>query len=753
MLRKLFGLQAAPSARQVGTGSPAAPARAPGVPHRRKSAFEALENRLLLSADPLGVVENGVLALGGGDIIAVTLGEVTQRYGDEFFGIVRLDTGAVETVTFSSFEHLAGGDESRDTFVFSVGAGVSGSVDGGAGAFDSIVIQGREYERITYTAAGPDSGTIALDDRGFAAARDVSGGAGRDRIDFDGTVSTGAATLEAGGDIEVDVANAVELTAAQAAVATIAIETAALVEGGATLVAQDMRLHAASELASRGEEAIDLGRSAAFAPTDGDVRAIADALAGALAADDRRATVPIDLALGTEPGFGDEGFTADPRTVATGRPLPDTGERAAAVAEAGPGERLEQAIARELARWEPIDLAEALQPGAARPLAGALIAASAIAGRSDAPLLAPAAEADADASSRRAAERDDDGDDGGLGASLVLSVLKDSAFAELARNVTTGGGTVVLAAAGTPFARGRARGGPEAIDAELVGALELREADVGGAVVVAESADATGEVALVGAGELVLATAARHDLVAEADGGADRGTAVTPATAIDFSTPEAPVEAGARETFTLAAPADAGDTPVDDAPAGGLAGLALSTDLPPLAFEHRVGGDASAADAIRSTDEAGVPVTAGAIAVSGLLDPAPVALPADTGSEHDISDLVRCLDAEVVDGRVVNRRDEASICDSREVVIAYLGALFAPMAASTGLIRDGRYREGGDRAERRRRSAPRASGHAGRAPFGADAIRAGGAWAERFVNDLGQAPEDVNPNAKIKLKL
>jgi hypothetical protein len=332
-------------------------------------------------------------------------------------------------------------------------------------------------------------------------------------------------------------------------------------------------------------------------------------------------------------------------------------------------------------------------------------------------------------------------------------VLTDSAFAELARSVTTGGGTVVLVAGGTPFARGRARGGPEAIDAEPAGALELREAGAGGAVVVAESADATGEAALVGAGELVLATAARHDLVAEADGGAEGGTAVTAARAIDFSASEATVEAGAGETFTLAAPADAADAPVDDAPAGGLAGLALSTDLSPLAFEHRVGGGASVADAIRSADEAGVPVTAGAIAVSGLLDPAPVALPADTGSEHDISDLVRCLDAEAVDGRVANRPDEASIGDSREVVIAYLGALFAPMVASTGLMRDGRHREGGDRAERRRGSAPSASGHAGRAPFGADAVRAGGAWAERFVNDLRVAPEDVNPNAKIKLKL
>ena len=226
MLRKLLGLSHAFRPGRTGVAALAC------APQRRKPVFEALENRLLLSADPLGTLAgDGVLALqlgagddqalverigasdAGGDIVAVTIGTVTQQFGDQFFGIVRLlidagagddwlrirgvtvatdiigglgtdtfewqqgdatwsitalDTGRVETVSFSSVEHLVGADDSRDTFLFEHGATVSGGVYGGAGGFDSIVIHGGEYLDITHTAAGPDAGTIALDGREIA---------------------------------------------------------------------------------------------------------------------------------------------------------------------------------------------------------------------------------------------------------------------------------------------------------------------------------------------------------------------------------------------------------------------------------------------------------------------------------------------------------------------------------------------------------------------------------------------------------
>ena len=232
MLRKLFGLPPVRLPRPARTETRAPAARAEAVPYRRKPVLEALESRLLLSADPLGALDAaGVLALqlgdgddqalverigesaAGGDIVAVTFGAVTQQYGDAFFGIVRLlidagagddwlrivgvtvttdiigglgtdtfewqhgdatwsitarDTGEVETVTFSSFEHLVGGDDNRDTFLFAAGAVVSGGVDGGAGGFDSMVIQGGEYQNVTYTANASGADTVALDDHVIA---------------------------------------------------------------------------------------------------------------------------------------------------------------------------------------------------------------------------------------------------------------------------------------------------------------------------------------------------------------------------------------------------------------------------------------------------------------------------------------------------------------------------------------------------------------------------------------------------------
>jgi hypothetical protein len=89
--------------------------------------------------------------------------------------------------------------------------------------------------------------------------------------------------------------------------------------------------------------------------------------------------------------------------------------------------------------------------------------------------------------------------------------------------------------------------------------------------------------------------------------------------------------------------------------------------------------------------------------------------------------------------------------------MAYLGALAAPIAASAGLPPGARRRDGGVPAsgDRRRATIPGATGYASRVEFGAhrDAFRGGGNWAEKFVNELGLAAEEQNPNAKIKIKL
>jgi 6,7-dimethyl-8-ribityllumazine synthase len=134
-----------------------------------------------------------------------------------------------------------------------------------------------------------------------------------------------------------------------------------------------------------------------------------------------------------------------------------------------------------------------------------------------------------------------------------------AAHAELARNVAAGGGEVALSTGG---------------------ALEIRDADAAGGVIVAEVDGLTGPPGLSGSdaeaddrdalhsgGAVVLGSAARHDLVAEATGGAEGGTAVTAATPIDVASAEARTVLDAVDTFTLAALLDAVDAP-QAAPAG-----------------------------------------------------------------------------------------------------------------------------------------------------------------------------------------
>ena len=1118
MLRKLFGFPPARLPRLGRVATFTVTARVEVAPHRRKPVLEALESRLLLSADPLGAVvtPQGLLALrltdgddtaviqrigeggAGGDIVAVTLGTVTQQFGDEFSGILRLlidagagddwlrlvdvtvptdiigglgtdtfewqhgdatrsitplDTGRVETVTFNSIEDLVGADDNRDTFLFAPGAGVSGSLEGGAGGFDSLVIQGGEYQTITVTASGTGAGAVALDDRviaydgiepvtvgataanltldatagddavrpgydaaagetrldsltgtfpdvafvhptaaftinlgagddpitigtldsSFAAALQVSGGDGRDRIDFAGTVAThgqdlgaaaetivvapggvlrtdlgaggaagdlvlasadanaralGAAAasvtvaggtliahnialsataafavnaafidgsssatvaifgggevaasgrltidvrslvsaaldldatssafaldpagaevalssvatarigdgaaLAAAGDIAVGVVNTVEVDAGDvpASIASVAVETTAAVDVGATLTGQDVSLRAVSDAtfafadvvavpefgsATRAVIADEAGVRAmgavpvsttslsrmdrvfggdtaepggAWAP--GPVGGNASVLAGALAAEGLRPDSNREpaQALDSRTGAIDDSpldIAPELRLSVSGRPLADASEPATTAVKTGFGESVEDAIARELAAFGELIGEVGPKWGVAAPLAGMVLAANAAPGRAGLIPPLPAGDADGDARNRQrpaaeAGSEREDGGETGLGASLAVSVIKESAIAELARNVTSLG-AVVLSASGTPFVRSRARGGAVGdADRDPGGALELREGDPAGAVVLAE-AEAPAVAAVLegrklvpdyrhpsrdaGAGELVLATAARHDLIAEASGGAEPGTAVTAETPIDLLIPDATAERAADDTFTLAlllaaadaSGAEAGGADAPYATDGEVTGLALSTHLPALAFEYFTGADRDGLDAaIRSGDDVGALVGERTIVVSGLLGRAVLAPAAAPGAAtgHDVSELVHCLDADATDDAV---SADALIGDSREVVIAYLGALAGPIAMSAGLTHSLRRRSAGARAggDRLREGVPNASGYASRAAFGghADAVH-GGAWIERFVNDLGLAPEDRNPNANIKIKL
>ena len=66
-------------------------------------------------------------------------------------------------VTFENVEDLTGGVDNEDNFIFNESGSISGRVEGGAGGFDTVTIEGGNYNNVSYVATGPDSGIVDLD--------------------------------------------------------------------------------------------------------------------------------------------------------------------------------------------------------------------------------------------------------------------------------------------------------------------------------------------------------------------------------------------------------------------------------------------------------------------------------------------------------------------------------------------------------------------------------------------------------------
>jgi len=81
--------------------------------------------------------------------------------GDTTWQITSRNAGTVLGVVFENVENLQGAPDNEDTFVFAEGGSISSVVDGGAGGFDSIVIQGGGSDPIVVDHTGPDSGAIS----------------------------------------------------------------------------------------------------------------------------------------------------------------------------------------------------------------------------------------------------------------------------------------------------------------------------------------------------------------------------------------------------------------------------------------------------------------------------------------------------------------------------------------------------------------------------------------------------------------
>ncbi len=90
-----------------------------------------------------------------------------ELYGpdaDSTWNITGPEMGSIHGVAFTQIENLTGAADNQDTFVVTGGGILSGLIDGGAGGFDSLIVSGVAYETLEFTAAGPSSGTVRLDD-------------------------------------------------------------------------------------------------------------------------------------------------------------------------------------------------------------------------------------------------------------------------------------------------------------------------------------------------------------------------------------------------------------------------------------------------------------------------------------------------------------------------------------------------------------------------------------------------------------
>ncbi|PLX89360.1 MAG: hypothetical protein C0619_11445, partial [Desulfuromonas sp.] len=116
-------------------------------------------DRLVVDLDAPLLLENGI------NFIDTTSGDGDTLVGPNFdstWNVDGQDTGDVEGIEFSGIENLTGAAGNEDTFVFAPGGGLSGQLEGGDGGFDSISLEG-SYQQVESLPSGPDSGDIVFD--------------------------------------------------------------------------------------------------------------------------------------------------------------------------------------------------------------------------------------------------------------------------------------------------------------------------------------------------------------------------------------------------------------------------------------------------------------------------------------------------------------------------------------------------------------------------------------------------------------
>ena len=104
------------------------------------------------------VTFSGVSSIAGGGAADTLVGPGA----DTTWTINGSDAGQVSGVSFNGFENLTGAANNNDTFAVAPGGTLSGAIEGGAGGFDTLRIDGQRGV-VSSGAASASSGTVVVD--------------------------------------------------------------------------------------------------------------------------------------------------------------------------------------------------------------------------------------------------------------------------------------------------------------------------------------------------------------------------------------------------------------------------------------------------------------------------------------------------------------------------------------------------------------------------------------------------------------
>ena len=142
---------------------------------------------------------------------------------DSTWSVTGDGSGAVGGVSFSGFEHLVGAADNRDQFVFGPQGEMSGGIDGGAGGYDTLVLDGGSTQNVGYVSVDSHSGSVSRDgnviaytglepviENGSAPNEAFGGTTGNDQIVIadDGTPGDGSFTISSNTSETITVTNA-----------------------------------------------------------------------------------------------------------------------------------------------------------------------------------------------------------------------------------------------------------------------------------------------------------------------------------------------------------------------------------------------------------------------------------------------------------------------------------------------------------------------------------------------------------------